>query len=188
MEYNDIKARIIERDVYQPATALYDFLRLSDDLLSEDRDELAMDTTPYELVVQGLILDCDGEVLDEIADEVWIHHTCNTTRMIADMSASYMKRTALMDTCTDLVRDGRTTWKEIAERIDASADGKTMEIIQYWLISDWLADQLQSNDELVARDVQGVNFWGRVYDGSLTDDPAIQKIAWQIHQQMRGAA
>ena len=188
MEYNDIKARIIERDVFQPATALYDFLRLSGELLTDDRHELAMDTTPYQDVVQSLILDCDIDDLEEISDEVWINHTNEATKQVSDLDPSYLKRTALMDACTRLVRDGRTTWRALADLIDASDDGKAMEVIHYWLISDWLAEQLQLIDEPVARDVQGVNFWGRVYDGSLTDDPAIQKLAWQLFRSMEGAA
>ena len=55
------------------------------------------------------------------------------------------------------------------------------EVLQHWIVSDWLAEKLENAGEPVARDVAGVNIWGRTCCGQSIDmDGAILNLARSI--------
>lgn len=64
---------------------------------------------------------------------------------------------------------------------DACEDIPQREALQYWLVSDYLADELEAVGALVARDVLGFNVWGRTECGqSLTLDSDLNRVAERI--------
>ena len=50
-------------------------------------------------------------------------------------------------------------WEEAADFLDI--ESHTIKAMQFWLVSDWLAERLEDSGALVARDVMGLNIWGR---------------------------
>ena len=61
----------------------------------------------------------------------------------------------------DIEADG--AWEEVADHL--GLEPQTIEALQFWLVSDWLADKLEDVGALVARDVMGLNVWGRTECG-----------------------
>lgn len=52
------------------------------------------------------------------------------------------------------------------------------EVMQFWLVSDWLADKLEAIGAPVARDILGFNVWGRTECGqALTMDHHLSRVA-----------
>ena len=52
-----------------------------------------------------------------------------------------------------------------------------VEVFQYYIVTDWLAEKLVNIGEPVCRDIHGINFWGRTCCGQAIEaDGTIQKI------------
>lgn len=61
---------------------------------------------------------------------------------------------------------------------DSGEEPPMEEALQHWLVSDWLADKLELEGAMVARDVLGLNVWGRAECGqALTDDADLRAVA-----------
>lgn len=76
--------------------------------------------------------------------------------------------------------DGFSTFREACESAYDHAGGEpeTQEALQFWLVSDWLADKLEQVGAPLARDVLGFNVWGRTECGqSLTMDSTLHAVA-----------
>lgn len=55
-----------------------------------------------------------------------------------------------------------------------------VEVLEYWMVSDWLADKLLEQKEIVLKNNYG-NFWGRTVSGqAITLDGTFQDIAWEV--------
>lgn len=62
----------------------------------------------------------------------------------------------------------------------------TQEVMQFWLVSDWLADKLEAIGAPVARDILGFNVWGRTECGqALTMDHHLNPVAALIEGHTR---
>ena len=60
------------------------------------------------------------------------------------------------------------------------------EALQHWLVSDWLADQLEDVSALVARDVLGFEIWGRTECGQgLDQDSDLSRVADAVMERRR---
>jgi len=67
----------------------------------------------------------------------------------------------------------KAAWEDFGDEPE-----ERMEALQHWLVSDWLADKLESIEACVARDVMGFEVWGRTECGqSLTMDSDLNKVA-----------
>lgn len=83
----------------------------------------------------------------------------------------------------DFLDSEETDWQEIADHLDL--EPHTIEALQLWLVSDYLADALEEVNALVARDVLGFNVWGRTECGqSLTMDSDLRKVAELIERRL----
>lgn len=76
---------------------------------------------------------------------------------------------------------------------DANDNPEFVEALQHWLVSDWLADELEAVGALVARDVMGFEVWGRTECGQgLTKDSDLQAVARNVtrrlHEALHGPA
>lgn len=61
---------------------------------------------------------------------------------------------------------------------DSGEEPEIQEALQFWLVSDWLADKLEQAGAPLARDVLGFNVWGRTECGqSLTMDGTLHAVA-----------
>ena len=87
-------------------------------------------------------------------------------------------------TWADVEGNAETDFETEEEAIRASWENygdepeERIEALQHWLVSDWLADKLESIGACVARDVMGFEVWGRTECGqSLTMDSDINKVA-----------
>lgn len=61
---------------------------------------------------------------------------------------------------------------------DSGEEPEMQEALQFWLVSDWLADKLEEVGAPLARDVLGFNVWGRTECGqSLTMDSTLHAVA-----------
>lgn len=54
---------------------------------------------------------------------------------------------------------------EICNQLNIDACEYQQEILEYWLVSDWLADKLIEHGEPVAKDIHGLTVWGRTCSG-----------------------
>lgn len=67
---------------------------------------------------------------------------------------------------------------------DAGDEPDQIEALQHWLVSDWLAEKLESIGALVARDILGFAVWGRTECGQgLDQDSDLQAVARLIDSQ-----
>lgn len=57
-------------------------------------------------------------------------------------------------------------------------DPYTVEALEHWIVSDYLANRLEENGEMISRDILGLTVWGRTCSGqSISMDGVIGKIA-----------
>ncbi|MCH9735567.1 MAG: hypothetical protein K0U78_13610 [Actinomycetia bacterium] len=67
---------------------------------------------------------------------------------------------------------------------DAEEDPIAQEVFQHWLVSDWLAEKLEAIGAPIARDVLGLNIWGRTECGqSLHYDHHLNQVAALIESR-----
>lgn len=72
--------------------------------------------------------------------------------------------------------DDADQWRELCDY--CRVDPETVEAYEHWIVSEWLASQLESESEMVSRDVLGITVWGRRTTGqSIAMDHVILKIA-----------
>lgn len=56
-------------------------------------------------------------------------------------------------------------------------DPHQSEVLEHWIVSDWLADKLEAHGEKVDRDFAGMTVWARTCSGqSITLDSVIERI------------
>lgn len=73
------------------------------------------------------------------------------------------------------------TWQDICEEFDI--EPHQIEAYEHWIVSDWLADQLESMSEMVSKDIHGLTVWGRTTTGqSILLDRVICDIYDRLHK------
>ncbi len=55
------------------------------------------------------------------------------------------------------------------------------EALEHWLVSDWLADNLEAAGEMIIRDFMGLTIWGRTTSGQAI---SIDYVICKIHDEM----
>jgi hypothetical protein len=73
-------------------------------------------------------------------------------------------------------------WQKLcqAEHIDPHE----REVLEHWLVSNWLAEKLQANDEIVVDDLYGLTVWGRTTSGqAISMDGVIRQIVRNLYAQ-----
>lgn len=84
----------------------------------------------------------------------------------------------LPDLCTALIAHLEDTdgWREVADY--CRLDPETVEAYEHWIVSGWMAGQLEDIGEMVSRDLLGLTIWGRRTTGqSMSMDHVILTIA-----------
>ena len=72
--------------------------------------------------------------------------------------------------------DDTDQWRELCDYCRVDPD--TVEAYEHWIVSEWFAGQLESEGEMVSRDILGLTVWGRRTTGqSIGMDYVILKIA-----------
>lgn len=67
-------------------------------------------------------------------------------------------------------------WQEVADYCRLDPD--TVEAYEHWIVSNWMAGQLEEMGEMVSRDLLGLTIWGRCTTGqSISMDQVILTIA-----------
>lgn len=96
-----------------------------------------------------------------------------------DSPAFYWSRITdedVQETSEDVYDTGEEAIKAAFE--DAGDEPPFQESLQYWIVTDWLAEKLESVGAMVAHDVLGFAIWGRSERGqSLTMDSDLNKVA-----------
>lgn len=65
---------------------------------------------------------------------------------------------------------------------DSGEEPPMREALEHWVVSEWLADKLEEEDEMVCRDFLGLTIWGRTTSGqAISMDYVIHKIAEKLH-------
>ncbi|MGO4440262.1 hypothetical protein [Rhizobium sp. RAF56] len=71
-------------------------------------------------------------------------------------------------------------WQELCEEFDIEPYQR--EIFEHWIISDWLADQLEAKGEKVDKDFAGLTVWARTTTGqTIYCDWVIEQIATEVN-------
>lgn len=69
------------------------------------------------------------------------------------------------------------TAKEVCEAVELDVYNYCPEILEHWIVSDWLADKLIEKGETVDKDFAGLTIWGRQTSGQgISQDYVIQQI------------
>ena len=136
--------RIVREEVF---TLANEFVQeLSDKLpsLGETHPEV-MVKDDYRSAVEDAIRGESPDILrDVVCDHLGLEPVTDPKAILADIEA-----------------DG--AWGEVADHL--GLEPQTIEALQFWLISEWLAEQLEDVGALVARDVMGLSVWGRTECG-----------------------
>ena len=80
---------------------------------------------------------------------------------------------------SELSKDSMYQDELLAILVNYSEDEEEpQEALEHWIISDWLADKLAEENEMVTKDFLGLTIWGRTQSGqAVSMDYVIQKIA-----------
>jgi hypothetical protein len=81
--------------------------------------------------------------------------------------------------------DGQTwaakDWQELCQHFDI--EPRKIEVFEHWIVSDWLARELEGKGEMVSRDIYGLTVWGRTTTGqSIILDRVICDIYDDLHK------
>lgn len=119
-----------------------------------------------------------------------LHHACLSAPDYSEPPEGYTVRPSAYDgrwffVDPDDVPEGDDydTEREaiIAAWEDSGDEPDDTEALQFWLVSDWLADKLEDIGEPIARDVLGFNVWGRTECGqALTADASLNRVARRL--------
>ena len=75
------------------------------------------------------------------------------------------------------------TWEEAFFVLEIG-DCETREVLEHWIVSDWLANRLEERGECVLRDFFGLTVWGRTCSGqAISLDGVIGDIFDELHQE-----
>jgi len=125
-------------------------------------------------------------ILDRLIDrEILANASWLVTELAQDESGRWIDDLAPCLDRPDLsvLEDGFDTEREAVRAAwdDAGDEPPRIEALQHWIVSEWLADKLEANGALVARDVLGFDIWGRTDCGqSLTYNSDLQVVARQM--------
>jgi hypothetical protein len=104
----------------------------------------------------------DFEEDDEITFDKWL---------------SSLDEDYFFDDKTDIDFD---TWQKLCQ--SESIDPQENEVLEHWIVSDWLADKLEEKGETVVDDLYGLTVWGRTTSGqSISMDHVIRQITQELH-------
>ena len=79
------------------------------------------------------------------------------------------------------VSDDAETWEELCNEKGIDAYEYAPEILEHWIVSDWLAARLEEHGERVLRDFFGMTVWGRTTSGqAILLDYIISEIAAEM--------
>jgi len=60
-------------------------------------------------------------------------------------------------------------------------DEDVVEALEHWIVSDWLADKLSGQGEMITKDFMGMTIWGRTTSGqAISMDYVIEKITEEL--------
>ena len=113
----------------------------------------------------------DGHYQDEII-EFSLKDEIRKEDLIRDIKQDYKEE------CKEYLEDNFTEipelddldeeeLKELAYGLNIEIDDyeEPIEALEYWIVSDWLANKLESYGELVTKDFLGLTIWGRTCSG-----------------------
>ena len=81
----------------------------------------------------------------------------------------------LRDKVFTSIKNKEETCKKLTEEFDL--DYEYIEALKYWIVSDWLADKLEEQGELVTNNFYNLSIWGRSCSGqSIEIDYVMQTI------------
>lgn len=80
-----------------------------------------------------------------------------------------------------VLSDGHVDWQALCEENDIEPYQR--EVFEHWIVSDWLADQLEARGEKVDRDFAGMIVWARTTTGQgIASDSVIVAIADDLNR------
>lgn len=153
--------RIVRQEVLYCVSSLVDSLAKA--TAERDIDGLSYDDilqvccqddweTPAREYLDGL----DASELKDIAEylgvdgaEEWGDAAGDTEQMTRDIIAH--------------CEEDNDQWRELCDYCRLDPD--SVEAYEYWIVSGWLAGQLESMGEMVSRDILGLTIWGRACTG-----------------------
>lgn len=82
---------------------------------------------------------------------------------------------------TDGMKWACSGWQQLCE--DHDIEPYYREVFEFWIVSDWLADELIAHDEKVDKDFAGLTVWARTTTGqSIASDSVIQAIVSELNK------
>ena len=146
IENQEIKRKFVDREVYYCASSLV--------------YELSQKEGFDELIEISIKDDYEGpaeEYIDEMSKEDCIEYLDN---LYINYKGKRIK--ALRETVFENITETETA-QEFCE--ENSLDPYTVEALEHWIVSNWLAGKLESKGEMILHDFLGLTIWGRTCSG-----------------------
>ena len=89
------------------------------------------------------------------------------------------------DDCGFFSDEGRTDatddWQELCELMCIDLDEYRSEVLEHWIVSDYLADKLEAYGECIVTDIFNLTIWGRTCSGqAILLDSVIHDICYDM--------
>ena len=175
MTHDQIVNRIIEQEIFVNASTFVS--EAAQDETNMDNLLPACMADDYETPVRDAIATIDPAELYHLCDTLGYElRTKNGTLVESEEQAERLGSDSVDRTAVTEDIESDNDWQGAAEHLDL--DPETIEALQHWLVSEWLAYKLEAIGAMVARDVMGFDVWGRSECGQcLTMDSDINKVA-----------
>lgn len=203
-QFEDTIQRIIEKEIFVNASTMISTLTQTTaayvGVMTEDLMECSVRDDyrePVEDAIRNgtpamLIDTCERFGYDCVAIGLHIGGRVLSSEDDVDDDDSILRSSEHID-CQSIIDDmaADDNWQEVADWLDIEPHQR--EALQHWLVSDWLADELEAVGALVARDVLGFEVWGRTECGQpLTMDSDLmavaQNVTRRLHEALHGPA
>ena len=156
----EIGSRIVDREIYHTCSCLIGELSKNEEYFDEIMEfSVCYD---YEEAAREFIDSLNGEDLKSCIEEVPDLYSDNTKEDLLD-----------------LLEEGED-WQGFCDD-SLPYEVEPTEALEFWIVSDWLADKLAERGQMTTKDFMGLSIWGRVTSGqAICLDRVIQEIACEF--------
>lgn len=140
----------VDREVIYCASMLISELSSNDKYMDELLEVQSQDDWE-EPVNYHVYSDMDSDELAEYLDEYDIDYKQTDSTLIRSQKLN------------DYLQENDDDLREFADR--EGLDPHQREALEHWIVSNWLADKLEAQGEMILRDFMGLTIWGRTCSG-----------------------
>lgn len=183
---NDVKqldsmiGAIVKDNVFTQCNALVEFIA---ELIAETNqlDDLFMGIDTESTIENALFNMCDDDIREILINE------CDDCELAEILGVGNIYENEWLverlENCIDLARKLQySSFFDESQFLENYCDDiEYKEPLEFWIVSNWLADKLEQHGECVDKDLKGLCVWGRCTSGqSISIDSVIIEIAKEV--------